>query len=200
ELIITHHPPVFKGLKHINTHTALGKRIIDLIKHDITVYVSHTNLDIAEGGVNDSLFNKLQLKNRERLTDTLGLVGDIQNPMSLSEFAKFTAKQLNVPIARYVGEEDTLITRVAVCGGSASDIFMFKSAINKNAQVYVTGDLRYHESQKARDMGLNLIDATHYATEAPVLEDLKIYLQSHFENLNIHVFDDEQIFKEVKIL
>ncbi|MCL2610343.1 MAG: Nif3-like dinuclear metal center hexameric protein [Defluviitaleaceae bacterium] len=194
-LIITHHPPVFKGIKHINTRTALGRRVIELIKNDITVYVSHTNLDIAEGGVNDSLFNKLCLKNREQLTENLGLIGELAESMSLSEFAKFVADALDAHITRYVGECNTIIKKVAICGGSASETSMFQAALEKGADVYVTGDLRYHESQKARDLGLNLVDATHYATERLILEDVKAYLEQHFNELEIHVFDNEQIFK-----
>lgn len=196
-LIITHHPIVFKGLKHVNTHTALGRRVIELIKNDITVYTAHTNLDVAEEGVNLSLFNRLSLTNKNKLTENLGLIGTLKNEFTLKQFANFTASKLNVPILRYVGKDDAIVKKIAICGGSAMDDYMLKSAVNAGADVYITGDLRYHESQKARDLGMNLIDATHYATEVLVLEDIKLYLQKHFENLNIQISDREQIFKGV---
>ncbi|MCL1995016.1 MAG: Nif3-like dinuclear metal center hexameric protein [Defluviitaleaceae bacterium] len=192
QLIITHHPIIFKGIKSITTKTAYGRQMIKLIQNNIAVFTSHTNLDITEPGVNDSLFNALELQNKGHLKETqegyfLGRIGDTIKPYTLSEYAAFVAKKLNIDIVRYVGDDDAKITRVAICGGAASDMDMFALAVKKGAQVYITGDIRYHETQKAQGIGLNLIDATHYATENLALPDVASYLTEKLQGGGICV-------------
>lgn len=192
ELIITHHPIIYKPIKSITTRTTPGRWMIKLIQNNIAVFTSHTNLDITTPGVNDSLFNLLELKNKDHLKEThegysLGRVGDTSKPYTLREFAEFVSKKLNVNIVRYVGDDNTKITRAALCGGTACDLDMFKAAVKKGAQVYITGDIRYHETQRAQGVGLNLIDATHFATENPALSDVKVYLDKQLKGSGVGV-------------
>lgn len=204
QLIITHHPIIFKGVKNITTKTTPGKWMLKLIKNNISVYTSHTNLDIIQGGVNDSLFDALQLVNKSPLKDlengnAMGRVGDTVKTYTLQEFANFVGQKLNTNLVRYVGNADEQINRVALCGGAASDLGFFKAAVQRGAHVFVTGDVRYHEAQRAQGIGLNLIDATHFATENVVLKDLKKYLQSQVnDSITIHLSQaDLQPFKSV---
>ena len=204
ELIVTHHPLIFKGVKNITTQTKPGQWMIKLIQNGISVYASHTNLDIAEGGVNDSLFEVLELTNKVALQDLdnnqgMGRVGDTTKEYTLQEFANFVSQKLNTKLVRYVGEPNAKVTRVALCGGAASDLDFFKSAVNKGAQVYITGDIRYHETQRAQGVGINLIDGTHFATENIALKDVKTYIEKETANqVKVHLSQvDLQPFKGV---
>lgn len=202
-MIISHHPIIFKAVKSITAQTTPGKWMIKIIQNNIALYTSHTNLDITNPGVNDSLFNALELKNKEGLQDVqngnfLGRVGDTQKEYTLEEFAKFTSDKLGVNITRYVGDKNSKVKRVALCGGAASDLDFFKNAIEKGADVYITGDIRYHETQRAQGIGLNLIDATHFATENIAMPDVANYLEQRTKNMNIYVSKvDLQPFKKV---
>ena len=192
DMIITHHPIIYKAIKHINSRTTVGKWMLKLIQNNITVYTAHTNLDIAEGGVNDTLFHKLQLTDKEGLHETapghyIGRVGNLSQPHTLKTFSAFVASQLGVDILRYVGSPDAPVKRVALCGGAASDYEFFKAVAAKGADVYITGDIRYHETQRAQGLGINLIDATHYATENIALVDLQAYLQKNLPDGNLSI-------------
>lgn len=183
DMIITHHPIIYKAVKNINSRTTVGRWMLKLIQHDITVYTAHTNLDITEGGVNDTLFNRLGLTDKTGLQETtpghyLGRVGKVVGDHTLKSYSEYVAKQLEVDIVRYVGDPDAKVHHVAICGGAASDYDMFKAAAKAGADLYITGDIRYHETQRAQGLGLNLIDATHHGTENLALADLKTYLDT----------------------
>jgi dinuclear metal center YbgI/SA1388 family protein len=105
----------------------------------------------------------------------LGRVGNLPRPVSLSEFAAMVSGTLSVSGVRYVGKADTIVRRVAVCGGSGMEVA--DAARRSEAQVLVTGDIRYHDAQNALANGLCLIDAGHFGTEFPVMARLQRYLQ-----------------------
>jgi len=180
-LIITHHPIFLGGVKAITTATPVGKRAIKLIKSDIALYSAHTNLDICEMGTNDTLFSILELADSRTLLDDIGLgkVGDI-NKTTLAQLAGLVAAKLNVPTLRYIGEGDTQVSTVAICTG-ALDKAMIMAAKAKSCDVLISGDIKYHDAHMALDMGISLIDATHYATENIVLESVKKYLEQHID-------------------
>ena len=104
----------------------------------------------------------------------LGRVGNLQNPVSLAEFTAQVREQLSVSGIRFVGPADTVVRRVAVCGGSGMELA--EDAKRSGAQVLVTGDIRYHEAVDALADGMCLIDAGHYGTELPVLARMHLYL------------------------
>ncbi len=178
--VVTHHPIIFRAIKKITTEDTLGRRLIKLIKNDIAVYASHTNLDIASGGTNDVLFEKLELCNKKNLEKnelSLGRIGDC-NPISLEEFAQKTKKSLGLQAVAVSGDLSRTIKTVGICTGSGSDVKLFASAKSGGCDVFVTGDITYHDAQAALEMGLALIDATHYGTEVIVVETLKNYIQA----------------------
>lgn len=191
-LIISHHPIIFKAIQQVTTATPQGQWMINMIKHNISLYTSHTNLDIAAGGVNDSLFEALGLVNKQGLVPQgegqfLGRVGDTRTAYTLQSFATHVAAQLGTDMVRYVGNADSPVNRVALCGGAASDAEFFSTAKAQGADVYITGDIRYHDTQIAQGLGLNLIDGTHYATENLAMKDVAQYLTQHTTGLHIHV-------------
>jgi len=181
-VIITHHPLIFSGIKQITTSMPVGEKICMLIKNNISHIAIHTNLDVVFGGTNDVLADIIGLKNIEVLAPTkeiddvkygIGRIGDLEETR-FSEFAEKVKKSLNLKAIKIVGEKNRVIKRVGLCSGSG--IEFMKDAISKEADVYITSDIRFHESQKALDMGICLIDATHYASENIVVPVISKFL------------------------
>lgn len=278
ELIIAHHPPIFRKLSNLRTDTPEGKLYEKLIKHNIAVYAAHTNLDVAEGGVNDLLVDALQLENCEILEQTysenlvklavfvpdghadairvalakagaghignydscsfssngvgrfrvlegatpyigevgemeateevkievvfptsiknkvlkamlnthpyeepaydlftmavetnqmgLGRVGTLSAPMTLEQFANHVKLSLNVPTVRVVGDLNTTISKVAVVGGDGNSYIY--AAKRSGADVFVTGDIKFHVAQDAQNLGLNIVDPGHHVEKVMI--------------------------------
>nr|WP_106779971.1 Nif3-like dinuclear metal center hexameric protein [Lysinibacillus timonensis] len=278
QLIIAHHPPIFRKLSNLRTDTPAGKLYEKLIKHDIAVYAAHTNLDVAEGGVNDLLADALELENRQILEQTysenlmklavfvpdghadsvrsalakagaghignyeacsfssngqgrfralgganpyigevgemeiteevkievvfpssmknkilkamlnahpyeepaydfytmavetnqmgLGRVGTLKQPMTLEQFAEYVKTKLDVPAVRVVGELQTEIQKIAVVGGDGNSYIY--TANMAGADVFVTGDIKFHVAQDAQNLGLNIIDPGHHVEKVMI--------------------------------
>jgi len=191
DMIITHHPLIFRPIASITADTAIGRRIIKLIRSGISLFSAHTNLDMADGGVNDILFGILGLKEKSALMPPssdepgLGRVGVLAEPMRLDSFASYVGRRLNLEHTRYAGAPETVIYKTALLGGSGSARKYFREAVSNGCQAYITGDIKYHDAQEAADMGLCLIDATHYASEAPAVDFLCGYLREGFPDISI---------------
>lgn len=178
DMIITHHPLIFKPLKSITSNNYGDKLIIDIIKNDIVVYSAHSNLDLAENGVNDILASILNITSTKPLTEEgngigYGRIGSIEE-ISVLDFINFTKEKLEAKDLIVYGDINKKVTRVAVCGGSGSD---FISDVHRlGGEVYVTGDIKYHDAQLAVQLGITLIDAGHFNTEKIILPIIKEYL------------------------
>ncbi len=203
ELIVTHHPMIlFKKIKSITTETPLGGRIHALIRNDISAYAAHTNLDTAKGGVNDLLAEMAGMTEVSILEvshvaadgteDGLGRVGILTEPMRFADFAKMMKEKLGLPSMRLVGDGEKMIQKIGLCSGSGMS--MLPNAIAEGVDLFITGDARYHESQKALEMGMCVMDATHYASEVIVLPMLKEYLEAGAKN---HGWDLEGVISQV---
>lgn len=188
DLLVTHHPAIFRKLANVTDNDWQQELLLRLAEHGIAVYSAHTNLDCAANGVNAVLSKRLRLTDDDVLdaSNGLGRIGVLAEPQTLKSFAGFVKKALN---ADYVvlGDAGKRVQRVAVCGGAGSDLISL--ALAQGADTLVTGDVKYHEAQRAVFSGLNIIDAGHQATELPVLDDLADRLSLRFseENLNVVV-------------
>ncbi|MCX9084113.1 MAG: Nif3-like dinuclear metal center hexameric protein [Candidatus Methanoperedens sp.] len=162
DLLITHHTLIFDPINLIS------KRLSDTLKiaidNDISIYSMHTNYDKVEGGVNDVLAGLLGLKNIEHLE--LGRIGTIE-PIEVSDFVSFVARELDTNV-QYKGQGK--IKKVMVVGGSGFRREYIDIAIENNADALVSGEMRHDAIRHADE--LCLIDATHYATEAPAMRKL----------------------------
>jgi len=191
-MIISHHPLIFGKVAKITDDTRLGRAIMRLIKNDIAVYAAHTDLDSAQGGTNDCLAEKLKLTNISPLLledgekPLLGRMGELGTPVPLSDLARFAATTLNLPTVKFVGNSSTQMQRIAVCSGSGGSPAYFKRALSAGCNCYITGDVTYHNAQAAAEMGLCLIDATHFATEILVAEKLRDYIATKTSGIAIH--------------
>ena len=298
-LIITHHPLIFKAINSVNSQTETGRLIMELIKNDITLFSAHTNLDIAEGGLNDYLADKLDLinieilnvsrednyyklvvfvpedhlqnlkdllyengagrignyshsgftvsgtgsfkpladsepflgeKNKvnnvkeyrletivkaedsnkitkkmikahpyeepawdlyklENIKDSKGIgrIAYLNNALTLEEFIIKVKNKLSLNNFKYVGSKDKMIKKVAICSGSGADFI--KDAAFNGVDLYLTGDLKYHEAQLAEELNMALIDFGHYGSEKFVKELLYEKLtkkaeQKSLQNIN----------------
>ena len=182
-IIVAHHPVISRHSSvgnSITAETLLGRKLLALIENRIAVYAAHTNLDMAKGGVNDVLFDKLELKNKEPLLEindlSMGLIGEIRF-INLKDLANFVKEKLGVKCARFVGSPDRIIKRVAFCSGNGTARDCFEAAIAKKADVYLTGDIGYHLALEAVDREFALIDYTHFASENIIIETIASYLR-----------------------
>ncbi|MBO4898131.1 MAG: Nif3-like dinuclear metal center hexameric protein [Clostridia bacterium] len=193
-LIISHHPLIFSPLKRITSDTAEGQCLLYLIKNNIAVYSAHTNLDSAAGGLNDLLAAILGLQDVSPLsgedTDTgIGRVGCLPAPLTMDGLSRDIMKKFALPAVRFTGEGDDLISRVALCtGGGAS---LIDEAVSAFADVYITGDIKYHNAREACERGINLIELSHYDSEIIVTrlfkrilgDDIKTYISEANKNV-----------------
>lgn len=189
KLIISHHPMFFSGSKNIIEGTYLGDNIIKLIKNNISVFSYHTSMDVADDGVNDTLFEKLDLKNKSILTyeeeKPMGLVGEFERELTLTDLDKFLKEKLQVCKIKYYGREDRNIKKVAILGGSGSDFI--SQAKEAEVDAYITSDIKYHDGQRAYEDDLILIDVGHFYSERIILPKIKKKLQENFINLDFYI-------------
>ena len=180
DMIVSHHPLIFRGIKKIRTDLPLGRRLQQLLKHDIAVAAAHTNLDITEGGVNDVLAQAIGLlklsafvimsQDAHGTIASMGRMGSLPAPMPVQEFAAQVRDALPTEHVRLVEAGARPVRKVAICSGSGAE-FISKAAF-MGADVYVTSDVKYHEAQQAAELGMHVIDAGHFGTEFPVVEVL----------------------------
>ena len=185
DMIVAHHPAIFRSMKQLRTDLPLGRRLAALLTHGIAVAAAHTNLDITRGGVNDVLAARLGLEKLSTFITTaqadgsaesLGRIGTLPAPVAIDDFAHSVCKRLGVSHVRLVRAADRPVRRVAVVGGAGADFI--DDAVRRGADVYVTGDVKYHEAQRAAEQGMHLIDAGHFGTEVPVLPVLADLLRA----------------------
>ena len=171
ELIISHHPLIFQPLKSMTDDSAAGRRLLKLAENRIAVISMHTNLDNAEGGVNDVL---LALLGAEPLgvldEDGCGRIGLLPHETPMEEFLPFCKEKLQSNGLRY-WDAGKPVRKLAVMGGSGADCI--GRAASLGCDTYVTADIKYHQFQTAVDLGINLIDGDHFCTENPVIYDLQ---------------------------
>lgn len=178
ELIITHHPLLFKKPASITTDTLQGSKIIKLISNNINLYSSHTNLDSVCGGMNDTIMDMLGIQNSSTLEPiasfegyqgAIGRIGNIDR-VSLKKFISHIKAQLNIKNLRYTGDINGEIERVAVINGSGQDYISI--AFNEGAQCIITGDTTYHYASDYEELGCSIIDIGHFSSEWLVFVNL----------------------------
>jgi len=170
-LIITHHPLIFDGIRHLTVNDLVGKYVISLISQGISVYAAHTNFDKAPGGNNDFLIDLLGVPYNPVIgTGSFGN-GGIGRMLDLTKFEKLenlaakVQRSFDIPEGelRQVGRDEQLIHRIGVCTGAGASLI--KEAISNGCNLLITGDVKYHDAQYAKEMGFCLIDAGHFHTE-----------------------------------
>ena len=176
QLLLTHHPLIFHPISRLDGDLYPGNVIFEAFKHNIAIVAVHTNLDAAMGGINDVLAQIFRLKDVEVLQNRegdlphdagLGRIGNLPEPMSLSDVINAVKSDLRAKGIRSVGSKDLKIRRVAIVGGSGGG--MVASASEKGADLLITGDIGHHDALEAESRGIALIDGGHFYTEKKAL-------------------------------
>ncbi len=176
QLIITHHPVIFSGLKSV-----LDDMIVfEAIKNNLSVISMHTNLDQGDGGVNDCLADIIGLENVEKVTADDGFVlrKGVVSPISADRFASYLKLVLGYPV-KYVGENK--IKTVLVCGGAGADYL--ETAEKNGCDALVTADVKHHLFLEAAHKGIALFDCGHFNTEVLVIKPLCKMLKLKFSQI-----------------
>lgn len=181
-LIISHHPVIFKDLKRISSDYRLGKMLIKLIQNGVSAISAHTNLDVSsKHGINRYLADCYGLINQQPMSDLhlFGIVGNFQNAMSLETFTKMTKDLFKIEHIKYANVDRlTTIKKIAICSGASADFI--HDAIQTGADLYVTSDVKYHEAQDAIGSKLGLVDVGHFESEVVYLSHLQSLLAQQF--------------------
>ncbi|PRR77225.1 putative GTP cyclohydrolase 1 type 2 [Clostridium liquoris] len=174
-LIITHHPILFKKPNNITTETLQGRKIIELIKKDINIYSSHTNLDSTKGGINDLIMQLLDFRNCEVIEVNhmdaqdkecgIGRFTTLNVPITLEELCEKVKEAFEISSLKYSGEDKQVIEKVAVINGSGNDFLM--KAKSLGADCIITGDTSYHYVSDLQEEGICIIDVGHFESEWP---------------------------------
>lgn len=173
ELIVTHHPIIFKPISSVSSECIVYK----LIKNDLSIISAHTNYDKAIGGVNDILCNACELKNIANIDGTCLNVGELKKEMNSNELAQFIKSKLD-GIVRYNYINKT-IKKAAVCSGSGSDYLPLAKELN--CDVLITGDGSHHDFLDADELGILLVCAGHFETENIAIKPLADKIKNNFD-------------------
>lgn len=186
DLLLTHHPLIFKPLKKVNDDDFISRRILKLIQADVSYYAMHTNFDAAPGCMGDLAADRLKLSDRELLEPMglmedgrpcgIGTVGFLPEEMTVRESAEHVKKAFGLPFVTVYGGDGgkRLVKRAAVCPGAGGSTLA--NALEKGAQVYITGDIGHHTGIDAAAQGMAVIDAGHFGIEQIFMDFMVEYL------------------------
>ncbi|NIV99150.1 Nif3-like dinuclear metal center hexameric protein, partial [Candidatus Saccharibacteria bacterium] len=191
DLLITHHPLIFRPLKSIDFGTPGGSIIQMAAQHHLAIFSAHTNFDIVSDGVNDILAQRLGIKQLEILQSIkveasaqkevgscadgevlygIGRIGVLDKPRSLKALVSMVKKKLKLNFVKVAGDPKIKITRVALCSGSGSSLM--PAFLSSEADVYISGDIHYHNARDAESVQRAIIDIGHFASEHLMVEAL----------------------------
>ena len=197
ELIVSHHPLLFKPVQRLVASDTQGAMLLSLIAAGVGLYSPHTAFDSARAGINQQLAEtfgllgvhplRIQEHSEPRVPGEVpagaGRYGDLPRPCSLDELCDSVKQLLNVPHLQRVGLPTARIRRLGLACGAAAEFI--PDALAADCDALLTGEARFHDCLKARDSGLALILPGHYATERPAVEALADVLHRHFPNIRV---------------
>ncbi|WP_010168958.1 Nif3-like dinuclear metal center hexameric protein [Candidatus Epulonipiscium viviparus] len=191
DCIITHHPYIFTGLKKIDYATSIGKVIRKLIINDISLIAMHTNLDKTKDGINDIICKGL---NVEIVNGDNFLRWGKINSITLKDFITKVKNFFDAPVIRVIGYSDKKIEAVSICSGSGAEFIKQAASVS---DVYITGDLKFHEAQGAIAEELIVLDVGHYNSEKIIIPYLVDYLKTKLDIEVISTNICAEVFKTV---
>lgn len=190
DLLVTHHPMIFKGLKKVNSRDFTGKRVIKLIENHISYYAMHTNFDVkgmAELAAQRMSLTECQVLDitfqGEQVLEGIGRVGYLPEEISLEACVRQVKDAFAVDTVKVFGDLAQKVRKAAICPGSGKSVI--QHALKAKAQVLITGDIDHHEGIDAASQGLAVIDAGHYGVEKLFIPYIAQYLEEHTEGIEI---------------
>jgi dinuclear metal center YbgI/SA1388 family protein len=190
DLLVTHHPLIFRPLRQVNLATHIGRLIDRLITGRVAVISAHTNLDSVQGGINDVLVDMLALQNPKVLQAAaaeadagLGRVGELPQPCRFEELVEDIKRRMGLAQIRYAGHPPDPVKRVAVCSGSGGGLVA--TFLESTAEVFVTGDVRYHDAREIEAHQRGIIDIGHFESERIIVRELARRLTARLEDMSM---------------
>jgi len=197
EVIVAHHP-LFFSLSKVNDTDITGKKVVRLLSNGISAICMHTNLDAADGGVNDALAVAVgiadgtrraePLSDAARLPDgeivSLGRVGSLKQTCTMTEYLTVLKRTLKSNGLKYY-DSGRDVHKVAIASGSGTS--QWNNAIKSGCDTFVSADLKYHVFLEAKELGINVIDGGHFCTENVVVSVLKERLSSAFPTAKVMI-------------
>jgi len=179
QLIISHHPFIFYPLKSVTTNDLMGQKIIKAIKHGISIYSAHTNLDFSSGGINEFVATLYGVKKLTPIdpyidqTQGAGRIGELDKSVSLEKFAVTVKKELKENHVRILGDLSKSVKRVAVINGSGgAETKIIDACLAYKTDCLVTAEVKHHVAIYAKELGLSIIETSHFNSEHIYIEHL----------------------------
>ena len=188
QMVVSHHPLIFRPLKNLSYAGLQTEKIIECIKGDIAVMSFHTRLDALEGGVNDALAKKLGLQRTEPLCG-MARIGYLEKPMRLDDFASLVDRALGCRCIAYSGKKE--VYKVGLLGGEGKDFAWDAAAAG--CDTYLTGNAGYNTALDLSDAGINCVEAGHFFTENPVCYALSDMVRSISPDIETKIINSNEI-------
>lgn len=208
DMLLTHHPLIFKAIKKVNDQNFITRRLVRLIQADISYYAMHTNFDSAPGCMADLAAGKLGLTDCLPL-ESLGQLGEspygvgktgfLAEPMTVRELGQFVKEAFHLPFAQIYGPAllDQTVSRVSVCpGAGGSEI---EGALAAGSQALITGDISHHQGIDAAARGMAVIDGGHYGLEQMFIPFMEEYLKNRLKDQGILLIPAKEAWPTVLI-
>ena len=188
DMIVTHHPLIFSGLKKISPDDMIGEAVIKAIRAGISIYAAHTNADKVIEGVSGAMAAKLGLQNVTILDEDgdgtgLGVVGDLPQQMTSKEALALVKDKFGLKVVKSSAPMDAMISRVAMCGGSGGSLI--GAARKSGAQLYISGDISYHNFFTPD--GFMIMDIGHYESEIEIVDILFSLIKKNFPTFAVRI-------------
>ena len=188
DMIVTHHPLIFSGLKKISPEDKVGEAVMKAIKAGISIYAAHTNADKVIAGVSGAMARRLGLEDVTILDEDgdgtgLGVVGNLPEPMSSQEALAFVKERFGLKVLKSSRPIDGEVCRVALCGGSGGSLI--KAARRSGAQLYISGDISYHNF--FTEDGFMIMDIGHYESEIEIVDILFSLIKKNFPTFAVRI-------------
>ena len=188
DMIITHHPLIFSGLKKISPDDLTGAAVMKAIRAGISIYAAHTNADKVLSGVSGAMASRLSLQNVEILDldgdgTGLGVVGDLPEPLTPEQALALVKEKFSLEVVKASRPGDGLISRVALCGGSGGSLI--GAAKRAGAQLYISGDISYHNFFTPE--GFMIMDIGHYESEIEIVDILFSLIKKNFPTFAVRI-------------
>ena len=188
DMIVTHHPLIFSGLKKISPEDMVGEAVFKAIKSGISIYAAHTNADKVIAGVSGAMAAKLGLQNVRIHSEDgegagLGVVGELPQPMTAQQIVEVVKDRFALKTVKASKPVEGKISKVALCGGSGSSLISVARSVG--AQLYISGDISYHNFFTPEDF--MLMDMGHYESEIEIVDILFSLVKKNFPTFAVRI-------------
>ncbi len=184
-LIIEHHPSIWSPLRAFDISVPLHNVLIECAKNDITLYSAHTNVDFAEGGLNDFVAEQLGLMDVEKSNIHSARIGKVKET-NLAEYSQYVADFFQDDNVITIGDLNKKITRVAVINGAGGNEVDTWDTYRAGADVFVTSEVKYNVGRLAKDLGYAIIQVGHYESEALFMPLIKKVIENELSDVTVH--------------